>query len=82
MTAAIHTGAAVGCVLHEASMSAHVQLHAGTLLTALPASSTSQAAISDLLTAQCDRHSQNILIDSDAKIHLIDNLQALGFDFK
>jgi hypothetical protein len=31
------------------------------------------AAVFDLLTLQCDRHQQNILIDKDGNLHLIDN---------
>jgi hypothetical protein len=35
-------------------------------------------SIWDLLTAQCDRHSENIFIDSDGNLQFIDNDKALG----
>lgn len=34
-----------------------------------------QAAMLDLLTSQCDRHSQNVFINENGAIKLIDNLQ-------
>jgi RIO-like serine/threonine protein kinase len=35
------------------------------------------AAIYDLLTSQCDRHAQNILVSDNGNIHLIDHEAAL-----
>jgi hypothetical protein len=35
-------------------------------------------AVWDLLTAQCDRHAENVFIDVDGNIQLIDNDKALG----
>ena len=32
----------------------------------------------DLLTAQCDRHSENIFIDRDGQLQYIDNDKSLG----
>ncbi len=40
-----------------------------------------RAAIYDLLSSQCDRHSQNVFLNSDGNIKLIDNLQALQFSW-
>lgn len=34
-----------------------------------------QAAMLDLLTSQCDRHSQNVFMDEHGKLTLIDNQQ-------
>ena len=36
------------------------------------------ASIMDLLTAQCDRHSENIFINLDGSLQFIDNDRALG----
>jgi len=41
-----------------------------------------QAAIYDLLFAQCDRHAQNVFIDESGKIKLIDNLQTLRYNWE
>ena len=35
-------------------------------------------AIWDLLTSQCDRHSENIFIDESGNLQFIDNDKALG----
>ncbi len=40
-----------------------------------------RAALYDLLTSQCDRHSQNVFITESGQIKLIDNLQALQFSW-
>jgi hypothetical protein len=36
------------------------------------------SGIWDLLTAQCDRHSENIFIDNGGNLQFIDNDKALG----
>ncbi|KAG2494960.1 hypothetical protein HYH03_006895 [Edaphochlamys debaryana] len=41
-----------------------------------------RAAIYDLLTSQCDRHAQNVFMTETGKVTLIDNLQALRFDWQ
>jgi hypothetical protein len=41
-----------------------------------------RAAIFDLLTSQCDRHAQNVFINENGKITLIDNLQAMKFNWE
>eukprot|EP00798_Chlamydomonas_sp_ICE-L_P026265 gene26265-17367_t len=38
-----------------------------------------EVALMDLLTTQCDRHSQNVFIDEHGNIKVIDNLQAMHF---
>ncbi|MEW5319050.1 MAG: hypothetical protein WDW38_010226 [Sanguina aurantia] len=40
-----------------------------------------RAAMMDLLTSQCDRHSQNVFMDERGKLTLIDNQQALKFNW-
>ena len=35
--------------------------------------------IMDLLTAQCDRHSENIFIDRNGQLQYIDNDKSLGW---
>mmetsp|Transcript_3357 Transcript_3357/g.7341 ORF Transcript_3357/g.7341 Transcript_3357/m.7341 type:complete len:538 (+) Transcript_3357:145-1758(+) len=40
-----------------------------------------RAAMYDLLTSQCDRHAQNVFINEHGNIRLIDNLQALKFNW-
>ncbi|GIL86258.1 hypothetical protein Vretifemale_14600 [Volvox reticuliferus] len=40
-----------------------------------------RAALYDLLSSQCDRHSQNVFITESGQIKLIDNLQALQFSW-
>ena len=37
-----------------------------------------QGSVMDLLTAQCDRHSENIFIDRDGQLQYIDNDKSLG----
>eukprot|EP00798_Chlamydomonas_sp_ICE-L_P026263 gene26263-17365_t len=38
-----------------------------------------EVALMDLLTSQCDRHSQNVFINEHGNIKVIDNLQAMHF---
>lgn len=41
-----------------------------------------RAALFDLLTSQCDRHAQNVFINERGQITLIDNLQAMKFNWE
>ena len=41
-----------------------------------------RAAIFDLLTSQCDRHAQNVFINENGTITLIDNLQAMKYNWE
>ncbi|GAX73008.1 hypothetical protein CEUSTIGMA_g460.t1 [Chlamydomonas eustigma] len=40
-----------------------------------------RSAMLDLLTSQCDRHAQNVFINENGNIQLIDNLQAMKFNW-
>ncbi|KAG1664283.1 hypothetical protein FOA52_009786 [Chlamydomonas sp. UWO 241] len=46
------------------------------------AETLAQAAMLDLLTSQCDRHSGNVFIDEAGRVTLIDNEIALGGRFR
>ncbi|GAX84742.1 hypothetical protein CEUSTIGMA_g12164.t1 [Chlamydomonas eustigma] len=67
-----------GINLHALHMSMDAMLTMSLLQSKLNRTQVMLGAIWDLLTAQCDRHSENIFIDSNGNLQFIDNDKALG----
>jgi len=67
-----------GITLHALNWGRHWRLAIDLLQERLNRTAVAAAALWDVLTAQCDRHAENVFIDDAGDIQVIDNDKALG----
>ncbi|KAG1668320.1 hypothetical protein FOA52_011217 [Chlamydomonas sp. UWO 241] len=67
-----------GITLHALNWGRHWRLTLELMQEKLNRTRVQIGAVWDLLTAQCDRHAENVFVDEDGNIQLIDNDKALG----